>query len=73
MREFRGNTVLTFDKENQSALVVEHMNELNGKHSALAGKESFLHRLCGFRLKMRSPQIDTSHVLRADRAHASGA
>src|SRR5947199_21144 len=30
MREFRGNTVLTFDKETKGALVVEHMNELNG-------------------------------------------
>jgi len=30
MREFRGNTVLTFDKETKGALVLEHMNELNG-------------------------------------------
>src|ERR1700751_3038918 len=26
MREFRGNTVLTFDKETKGALVLEHMN-----------------------------------------------
>jgi len=28
MREFRGNTVLTFDKETKGALVLEHMDEL---------------------------------------------
>jgi len=30
MREFRGNTVLTFDTESKGAIVLEHMNELNG-------------------------------------------
>jgi Cof subfamily protein (haloacid dehalogenase superfamily) len=30
MQEFRGNTVLTFDKETKGALVVEHLEELNG-------------------------------------------
>lgn len=29
MREFRGNTVLTFDSEARGALVLEHMNDLN--------------------------------------------
>ena len=29
MREFRGNTVITFDKESKGALVLERMNELN--------------------------------------------
>ena len=29
MREFRGNTVLTFDTEAKGAIVLEHMNELN--------------------------------------------
>jgi len=29
MAEFRGNTVLTFDKETKGAIVLEHMNELN--------------------------------------------
>jgi Cof subfamily protein (haloacid dehalogenase superfamily) len=29
MREFRGNTVLTFDSEAKGALVLEHMSELN--------------------------------------------
>ena len=29
MREFRGNTVLTFDIEGKGAVVLEHMNELN--------------------------------------------
>ena len=29
MREFRGNTVLTFDSEDKGALVLEHMAELN--------------------------------------------
>jgi Cof subfamily protein (haloacid dehalogenase superfamily) len=29
MREFRGNTVLTFDKEEKGALVLEHMQELS--------------------------------------------
>jgi Cof subfamily protein (haloacid dehalogenase superfamily) len=29
MREFRGNTVLTFDIEEKGALVLEHMDELN--------------------------------------------
>lgn len=29
MRDFRGNTVVTFDKETKGALVLEHMNELN--------------------------------------------
>jgi Cof subfamily protein (haloacid dehalogenase superfamily) len=29
MQEFRGNTVVTFDKETKGALVLEHMNELN--------------------------------------------
>ena len=29
MREFRGNTVLTFDIEAKGAIVLEHMNELN--------------------------------------------
>jgi hypothetical protein len=29
MREFRGNTVLTFDKEEKGAIVLEHMQELN--------------------------------------------
>jgi len=29
MKEFRGNTVLTFDKETKGAIVLEHMNELN--------------------------------------------
>ena len=29
MRDFRGNTVVTFDKESKGALVLEHMNELN--------------------------------------------
>ena len=28
MQEFRGNTVLTFDKESKGAIVLEHMNEL---------------------------------------------
>jgi len=30
MREFRGNTVLTFDVEGKGAVVLEHMRELNG-------------------------------------------
>lgn len=30
MREFRGNTVLTFDRETKGAIVLEHMRELNG-------------------------------------------
>ncbi|MGA9811906.1 MAG: Cof-type HAD-IIB family hydrolase [Terriglobales bacterium] len=30
MQEFRGNTVLTFDTEVKGAIVLEHMNELNG-------------------------------------------
>jgi Cof subfamily protein (haloacid dehalogenase superfamily) len=30
MREFRGNTVLTFDKDLKGAIVLEHMRELNG-------------------------------------------
>lgn len=30
MREFRGNTVLTFDIEGKGAIVLEHMRELNG-------------------------------------------
>jgi Cof subfamily protein (haloacid dehalogenase superfamily) len=30
MQEFRGNTVITFDKETRGALVLEHMNELSG-------------------------------------------
>jgi len=30
MQEFRGNTVLTFDVEGKGAVVLEHMNELNG-------------------------------------------
>ncbi len=29
MREFRGNTVLTFDQETKGAIVLEHMNELS--------------------------------------------
>ena len=29
MQEFRGNTVLTFDKETKGAIVLEHMDELN--------------------------------------------
>jgi Cof subfamily protein (haloacid dehalogenase superfamily) len=29
MRDFRGNTVLTFDSEDKGALVLEHMSELN--------------------------------------------
>jgi hypothetical protein len=29
MREFRGNTVITFDREDKGALVLERMNELN--------------------------------------------
>jgi Cof subfamily protein (haloacid dehalogenase superfamily) len=29
MREFRGNTVLTFDTEAKGAIVLEHLNELN--------------------------------------------
>ena len=29
MREFRGNTVLTFDTDAKGAIVLEHMNELN--------------------------------------------
>src|ERR1700732_2921962 len=29
MREFRGNTVLTFDKESRGAIVLEHMGELS--------------------------------------------
>jgi Cof subfamily protein (haloacid dehalogenase superfamily) len=29
MREFRGNTVLTFDTESKGAIVLEHMRELN--------------------------------------------
>jgi len=30
MREFRGNTVLTFDQETRGAIVLEHMQDLNG-------------------------------------------
>ena len=30
MHEFRGNTVLTFDKEGKGAVVLEHMRDLNG-------------------------------------------
>jgi hypothetical protein len=30
MREFRGNTVLTFDTESKGAIVLEHMRDLNG-------------------------------------------
>ncbi len=29
MKDFRGNTVLTFDKEEKGAIVLEHMDELN--------------------------------------------
>ncbi len=29
MKEFRGNTVVTFDKEGKGAIVLEHMDELN--------------------------------------------
>ncbi len=29
MKEFRGNTVITFDKEGKGAIVLEHMDELN--------------------------------------------
>ena len=29
MQEFRGNTVLTFDKETKGAIVLEHMDDLN--------------------------------------------
>ena len=29
MREFRGNTVLTFDREDKGAIVLEHMRDLN--------------------------------------------
>src|SRR6266705_7068846 len=29
MQEFRGNTVLTFDKESRGAIVLEHMDELS--------------------------------------------
>jgi hypothetical protein len=29
MREFRGNTVLTFDKETKGAIVLEHLDDLN--------------------------------------------
>ena len=29
MQEFRGNTVLTFDKETKGAIVLEHLDELN--------------------------------------------
>ena len=29
MKDFRGNTVLTFDKETRGAIVLEHMDELN--------------------------------------------
>ncbi|HVI07585.1 MAG TPA: Cof-type HAD-IIB family hydrolase [Candidatus Binatia bacterium] len=29
MREFRGNTVLTFDRETKGAIVLEHMDDLN--------------------------------------------
>jgi Cof subfamily protein (haloacid dehalogenase superfamily) len=29
MKEFRGNTVITFDQEHKGAIVLEHMNELN--------------------------------------------
>ncbi len=43
MREFRGNTVLTFDTEAKGAIVLEHMNELNVEHPALAGKEPAIH------------------------------
>jgi hypothetical protein len=28
MQEFRGNTVITFDKESKGALVLEHMDQL---------------------------------------------
>src|SRR6266498_1009053 len=30
MKEFRGNTVLTVDKESKGAIVLEHMDELGG-------------------------------------------
>jgi Cof subfamily protein (haloacid dehalogenase superfamily) len=30
MQEFRGNTVLTFDTETKGAIVIEHLDELNG-------------------------------------------
>jgi Cof subfamily protein (haloacid dehalogenase superfamily) len=30
MQEFRGNTVLTFDKESKGAIVLEHLDDLNG-------------------------------------------
>jgi hypothetical protein len=30
MQEFRGNTVLTFDKETKGAIVLEHLDDLNG-------------------------------------------
>ena len=39
MQDFRGNTVLTFDKETKGAIVVEHLDDLNAsirKYNELA-------------------------------------
>src|SRR5260370_32444285 len=33
MRDFRGNTVLTFDKETKGAIVLEHLDDLNASIS----------------------------------------
>jgi hydroxymethylpyrimidine pyrophosphatase-like HAD family hydrolase len=58
MREFRGNTVLTFDTEAKGAIVLEHMNELN------VSIQRWLERTCNtstssYRSRTRSPAIQS--------------
>jgi Cof subfamily protein (haloacid dehalogenase superfamily) len=46
MADFRGNTVLTFDRDGKGALVLEHMNELSGSIARwLEKNEEFIERI----------------------------
>ena len=46
MREFRCNTVLTFDTENKGAVVIEHMGDLNESIQRWLEKNSQYIDLC---------------------------
>jgi HAD superfamily hydrolase (TIGR01484 family) len=68
MQEFRGNTVLTFDKESRGAIVLEHMDELSASIRRWLEKNmEFIEFVVP--LDHRS---GAGHVLWIDGAHGAG-
>ena len=72
MREFRGNTVLTFDTETKGAIVLEHMQELNESIQRWLEKNMAYIDFVIPIGRFFDHRSGAGHVLRPHRAHAAG-